>query len=146
MVMRLHKCVKLFAYYNSISINKEAKEFVLNSSISVLLRSLILGKLLLVQIAKNKFILKRDIRIVKRDYVFYIKLLGRYANVLVINISSLNMLSLRNLQAVSLFTKLLSRVVDTVRKIEQKAWLRVMVKVSLDKDDDLQMCSIVKAI
>ena len=56
--------------------------------------SLTLGNFLLVQIAKNKFTPETDIQAVKKDYVFCVEQLGRYADVLIVNVSSPNTRSL----------------------------------------------------
>jgi len=146
MAMRLRERVRLFAYHNGIGIDEESEQFVLNGGAGVPPGSLTPGKLLLVQIAKNKFTPGGDIAAVKRDYVFCVEQLGRYADVLVVNVSSPNTPGLRNLQAVGPLTEILSGVVDAAGKIERNDRPKVMVKVSPDEDDDLQIRGIVEAV
>ncbi len=146
MAMRLRERVRLFAYHHGIGIDEAAEDFVLDGHAGVPPGSLTPGKLLLVQIAKNKFTPEGDIAAVKRDYVFGVEQLGRYADVLVVNVSSPNTPGLRNLQAVGPLTELLSGVVEAAGKIERKERPRVMVKVSPDEDDDLQMRGIAEAV
>jgi dihydroorotate dehydrogenase len=146
MAMRLRERVRLFAYHNGIGIDEEAEDFVLNGHAGVPPGSLTPGKLLLVQIAKNKFTPEGDIAAVKRDYVFCVEQLGKYADVLVVNVSSPNTPGLRDLQAVGPLTELLSGVVEAAAKTERKERPRVMVKVSPDEDDDLQMRGIAEAV
>jgi len=146
MAMRLRERVRLFAYHNGMGIDEEAEEFVLNGHAGVPPGSLTPGKLLLVQIAKNKFTPEGDIAAVKRDYVFCVEQLGKYADVLVVNVSSPNTPGLRDLQAVGPLTELLSGVVEAAGKTPRKERPRVMVKVSPDEDDDLQMQGIAEAV
>jgi dihydroorotate dehydrogenase len=146
MAMRLRERVRLFAYHNGMGIDEEAEDFVLNGHAGVPPGSLTPGKLLLVQIAKNKFTPENDIEAVKRDYVFCVEQLGKYADVLVVNVSSPNTPGLRDLQAVGPLTELLSEVVDAAGKTGRKGRPRVMVKVSPDEDDDLQMRGIAQAV
>lgn len=146
MAMRLRERVRLFAYHNGIGIDEEAEDFVLNGHAGVPPGSLTPGKLLLVQIARNKFTPEGDIAAVKRDYVFCADQLGKYADVLVVNVSSPNTPGLRDLQAVGPLTELLSGVVEAAGKTRRKERPRVMVKVSPDEDDDLQMRGIAEAV
>jgi dihydroorotate dehydrogenase len=146
MAMRLRERVRLFAYHNGMGIDEEAEEFVLNGHAGVPPGSLTPGKLLLVQIAKNKFTPEGNIAAVKRDYVFCVEQLGKYADVLVVNVSSPNTPGLRDLQAVGPLTELLSGVVEAAGKTPRKERPRIMVKVSPDEDDDLQMRGIAEAV
>lgn len=104
------------------------------------------GRLLAVQIAKNKGTDEKDVDAVAADYVYCVKRLGRYADVLVVNVSSPNTPGLRDLQAVEPLTKILSAVVDEARRTDRKTKPRVMVKVSPDEDDDTQIDGVVRAV
>ncbi|EGO58872.1 hypothetical protein NEUTE1DRAFT_116287 [Neurospora tetrasperma FGSC 2508] len=104
------------------------------------------GRLLCVQIAKNKKTDEKDVNAVIRDYVYCVDKLAPYADVLVVNVSSPNTPGLRDLQATEPLTKLLSAVVDAAQQTKRKTKPRVMVKVSPDEDDDTQMEGVVEAV
>ncbi|KAL2887102.1 Dihydroorotate dehydrogenase (quinone), mitochondrial [Ceratocystis lukuohia] len=108
--------------------------------------SLRAGKLLLVQVAKNKATDQTDVEAVARDYVYCVKRLAPYADVLVVNVSSPNTPGLRDLQAVEPLTRLLSAVVEEANKTQRRTRPRVMVKVSPDEDEAAQMGGIVQAV
>lgn len=108
--------------------------------------SLLPGRLLLVQIAKNKETDERDVEAVAKDYVYCVNRLAPYADVLVVNVSSPNTPGLRDLQATGPLTKILSAVVDEARKTARKTKPKVMVKVSPDEDEDSQIEGIVQAV
>jgi dihydroorotate dehydrogenase len=95
--MRLRERVRLFAYHNSYSIREEAEELVLNGEASIPPGSLVEGKLLIVQVTKNKFTKDEDLNTVRRDYVYCVEMLAPYADILVVNISSPNTPRLRTL-------------------------------------------------
>jgi len=104
------------------------------------------GKLLLVQIAKNKHTNEKDVDAVIKDYVYCVNRLAPYADVLVVNVSSPNTPGLRDLQATEPLTKLLGAVVEEANRTERKQKPKVMVKVSPDEDDDTQMEGVVQAV
>lgn len=105
------------------------------------------GRLLAVQIAKNKDTDPSDERAVAEDHVYCVKRLARYADILVVNVSSPNTPGLRDLQATGPLTRLLSAVVDeAARTPDRKERPKVMVKVSPDEDDDHQVDGIVTAV
>ncbi|KAK4109834.1 FMN-linked oxidoreductase [Canariomyces notabilis] len=108
--------------------------------------SLTPGRLLLVQIAKNKKTDERDVNAVIRDYVHCVTRLAPYADVLVVNVSSPNTPGLRDLQAAEPLARLLSAVVNEAKRTDRKTKPRVMVKVSPDEDDDTQMEGVVQAV
>ena len=109
--------------------------------------SLTRGRLLAVQIAKNKDTDPSDERAVADDHVYCVKRLARYADILVVNVSSPNTPGLRDLQATGPLTRLLSAVVDeAARTPDRKERPKVMVKVSPDEDDDHQVEGIVTAV
>ncbi|KAF5528778.1 dihydroorotate oxidase, partial [Fusarium napiforme] len=103
-------------------------------------------RLLAVQIAKNKETDERDEKAIADDYVYCVRRLARYADVLVVNVSSPNTPGLRDLQATEPLTRLLSAVVDEAAKTNRKQRPKVMVKVSPDEDEDSQMEGIVEAV
>ncbi|KXX79707.1 Dihydroorotate dehydrogenase (quinone), mitochondrial [Madurella mycetomatis] len=104
------------------------------------------GRLLCVQIAKNKTTDEKDVGAVIRDYVHCVTRLAPYADVLVVNVSSPNTPGLRDLQATEPLARLLSAVVDEAKQTDRKVKPRVMVKVSPDEDDDTQMEGVVQAV
>lgn len=119
---------------------------VLNGEAGVPPGSLAEGRLLAVQIAKNKDTDGTNERAVIDDHVYCTKRLARYADVLVVNVSSPNTPGLRDLQATGPLTRLLSAVVDEANKADRKSKPKVMVKVSPDEDDDTQVSGIVSAV
>ncbi|KAF3062346.1 Dihydroorotate dehydrogenase (quinone), mitochondrial [Daldinia childiae] len=141
MAMRLRDRVRLYA--KTVGLDEAS---VLNGEANVPPGSLLPGRLLLVQIAKNKETDERDVEAVKRDYVYCVQRLARYADVLVVNVSSPNTPGLRDLQAVEPLTRILSAVVDEARRTDRKRAPRVMVKVSPDEDEDTQMEGIAQAV
>ncbi|KAK0715478.1 hypothetical protein B0H67DRAFT_580794 [Lasiosphaeris hirsuta] len=104
------------------------------------------GRLLLVQMAKNKGTDGGDVEAVARDYVTCVNRLAPYADVLVVNVSSPNTPGLRDLQATGPLTQILGAVVDEARRAGRKVKPKVMVKVSPDEDDDAQMEGVVQAV
>lgn len=108
--------------------------------------SLLPGRLLCVQIAKQKDTDERDVDAVARDYVYCVNRLAPYADVLVVNVSSPNTPGLRDLQAAEPLGKILSAVVDEARRTNRRTKPKVMVKVSPDEDEDAQMEGIVQAV
>jgi dihydroorotate dehydrogenase len=108
--------------------------------------SLIPGRLLCVQIAKNKKTDEKDMDAVIRDHVYCVRRLAPYADVLVVNVSSPNTPGLRDLQAAEPLARLLGAVVDEAQRTSRKVKPRVMVKVSPDEDDDTQMEGVVQAV
>ncbi|UPK97047.1 hypothetical protein LCI18_007982 [Fusarium solani-melongenae] len=134
---------RLRRYARSIGVTEKD---VLNGEANVPPGSLRKGRLLAVQIAKNKETDERDERAVADDYVYCVRRLARYADVLVVNVSSPNTPGLRDLQATEPLTRLLSAVVEEAAKTDRKQRPKVMVKVSPDEDEDSQMEGIVQAV
>lgn len=122
------------------------EEQVLNGEAQVPPGSLLDGRLLAVQIAKNKETNEKDEKAVAADYVYCVKRLARYADIMVVNVSSPNTPGLRDLQATEPLTRLLSAVVQEAQKTDRKVKPKVMVKVSPDEDEDSQMAGIVEAV
>jgi dihydroorotate dehydrogenase len=146
MAMRLRERVRMFAYHNGYGIGEEAEELVLNGGAGVPPGSLVDGKLLAVQVAKNKFTKDEDLDAVRRDYVYCVEMLAPYADILVVNVSSPNTPGLRTLQRVEPLTKILQGVVGAAKSVNRKTAPKVMVKVSPDEDQDEQIEGIVEAI
>lgn len=146
MAIRLRERVRLFAYNKGLGIGEDAEGLVLNGEAGVPPGSLVEGKLLAVQIAKNKTTKDGDIEAVKNDYVYCVKRLAPYADILVVNVSSPNTPGLRDLQRVEPLTRILEGVVGAARSVKRKTSPRVMVKVSPDEDQDEQIEGIVEAI
>lgn len=141
MARRLHKRVREFARPLGLT-----AEQVLDGEAGVPPGSLGEGRLLAVQIAKNKATDDKDIWAVAADYVFCVRALAKYADVLVVNVSSPNTPGLRDLQAVEPLTQLLGAVVDEAAQVDGKTRPKVMVKVSPDEDEEAQMEGIVQAV
>ncbi|KAG6366952.1 hypothetical protein INS49_001133 [Diaporthe citri] len=108
--------------------------------------SLLPGRLLCVQVAKQKETDERDVDAVARDYVYCVNRVAPYADVLVVNVSSPNTPGLRDLQAAEPLGRILSAVVQEARKTNRKTKPKVMVKVSPDEDESAQMAGIVQAV
>ncbi|KND93371.1 Dihydroorotate dehydrogenase (quinone), mitochondrial [Tolypocladium ophioglossoides CBS 100239] len=139
--IRLRDRVRRFA--RSLGVSETA---VLDGEVGVPPGSLQRGRLLAVQIAKNKETDERDEKAVAMDYVYCVRRLARYADVLVVNVSSPNTPGLRDLQATEPLTRLLSAVVGEACRTDRKTRPKVMVKVSPDEDEDEQMEGIVQAV
>jgi dihydroorotate dehydrogenase len=104
------------------------------------------GRLLAVQIAKNKTTPDNDIDAIANDYVFCVDNLAKYADIVVVNVSSPNTPGLRDLQATGPLTAVLSAVVDAAKACPRKTKPAVMVKVSPDEDSDAQIEGICSAV
>ena len=146
MAMRLRERVRLFAYNRGFGIGEDAERLVLNGEAGVPPGSLVEGKMLAVQVAKNKFTNDEDIEAVKNDYVYCVERLAPYADILVVNVSSPNTPGLRTLQRVEPLTRILEGVVGAAKAVKRKTSPKVMVKVSPDEDQDEQIAGIVEAI
>ncbi|KAH6724854.1 putative dihydroorotate reductase pyre [Leptodontidium sp. MPI-SDFR-AT-0119] len=146
MARTLRERVRAFAFRSGYGIGDDAEEFVLNGGAGVPPGSLTEGKMLLVQVAKNKDTKDDDIEAVKRDYVYCVERLAPYADILVVNVSSPNTPGLRTLQRVEPLTRILEGVVGAAKSARRKSPPKVMVKVSPDEDQDEQIEGIVEAI
>lgn len=138
--LELRRRVRAFADAERYGVNKDAEETVLDGHAGVPPGSLIPGKLLAVQIAKNKLTPDNDPEAVKRDYVQCVKQLAEYADIIVVNVSSPNTPGLRDLQKLEPLQNILSGVVQGSKAIPRKSKPAVMVKVSPDEgtDEDIQ--------
>lgn len=92
------------------------------------------GRILAIQIGKNKTTPETDMDAVKRDYVECVQKLGKYADVIVVNVSSPNTPGLRSLQASKPLTDLLGSVVVAANDVARARKPKVVVKVSPDSD------------
>lgn len=144
--VQLRERVRQHAYDNGLGIEKESERQILDGEAGVPPGSLYPGRLLAVQIAKNKTTPDSDLDAVAADYVYCVKQLSKYADILVVNVSSPNTPGLRDLQAVEPLTKILSAVVREARNVDRKTKPPVMVKVSPDEDSDEQIDGICTAV
>ncbi|KAF7168353.1 hypothetical protein CNMCM5623_001361 [Aspergillus felis] len=142
----LEKRVRDFAYANGFGLHDEAEQRVLDGEAGVPPGSLQPGRLLAVQIAKNKATPDSDIEAIKRDYVYCVDRLAKYADILVVNVSSPNTPGLRDLQATAPLTAILKAVVGAAKSVDRKTKPYVMVKVSPDEDSDEQVSGICDAV
>jgi dihydroorotate dehydrogenase len=143
---RLRQRVREFAYHNGLGMGEDAELKVLNGEAGVPPGSLKPGRLMAVQVAKNKSTSENDIDAVVRDYATAVGHVGKYADILVVNVSSPNTPGLRTLQNVEPLTRLLSGVVQAVNKIDRKTKPAIMVKVSPDEDSEEQVAGICEAV
>ncbi|KAF9892571.1 Dihydroorotate dehydrogenase (quinone), mitochondrial [Aspergillus nanangensis] len=142
----LDQRVRDYAYANGFGDHEEAKQLVLNGEAGVPPGSLLPGKLLAVQVAKNKATPDGDLEAIKRDYVYCVDRLAQYADILVVNVSSPNTPGLRDLQATAPLTAILKAVVGAAKNVDRKTKPFVMVKVSPDEDADEQVSGICAAV
>ncbi|KAF1843471.1 FMN-linked oxidoreductase [Cucurbitaria berberidis CBS 394.84] len=143
---RLRQRVREFAYHAGLGLDEDAERIVLNGEAGVPPGSLLAGRLMAVQVAKNKTTSESDIDAVVRDYATAVGHVGKYADILVVNVSSPNTPGLRTLQNVEPLTRLLSGVVQAVKKIDRKTKPAIMVKVSPDEDSVEQISGICEAV
>ncbi|ORY05829.1 hypothetical protein BCR34DRAFT_571768 [Clohesyomyces aquaticus] len=144
--MRLRQRLREFAYHMGYGIDEEAERLVLDGAAGVPPGSLTPGRLMAVQITKNKDTPENDTEAVARDYSFCVQQLARYADIIVVNVSSPNTPGLRSLQNVEPLTHLLTRVVQEVKRVDRKTKPAIMVKVSPDEDSEEQVSGIVEAV
>lgn len=146
MAALLNQRVRDYAYAHGFGMHESAVERVLNGDAEVPPGSLIPGKLLAVQVAKNKSTPDSDLEAVKNDYVYCVDRVAKYADILVVNVSSPNTPGLRDLQATAPLTAILTAVVGAAKSVERKTKPFVMVKVSPDEDADEQVSGICDAV
>jgi dihydroorotate dehydrogenase len=144
--MRLKQRVREFAYSHQFGLGDDAEKLVLDGYAGVPPGSLTKGRLLAVQIAKNKTTPEDNIQAVVDDHVYCVDRIGKYADIVVVNVSSPNTPGLRKLQSKAPLTKILSEVVAAADKIDRKRKPIVMVKVSPDEDSQLQVQGICDAM
>jgi dihydroorotate dehydrogenase len=146
MASLLRRRVRNFAYANGFGLGEFAEQRVLDGEAGVPPGSLTEGKLLAVQIAKNKSTSDKDIKAIKEDYVYCVDRLAKYADILVVNVSSPNTPGLRDLQQTGPLTAILKAVVDAANRVGRKSKPFVMAKVSPDEDSDEQIIGICDAV
>ena len=144
--MRLRQRLREYTYQHGFGIDETAEEIVLNGGAGVPPGSLVPGKLLAVQIAKNKLTPDNDLDAVVRDHVVCVEKLARYADIITVNVSSPNTPGLRALQSKGPLTSILTAVVDTANRTDRQIKPVVMVKVSPDEDSDAQVQGICDAV
>lgn len=145
MALRLRQRVRKFAYNLGLGIDQASEQKVLDGGAGVPPGSLTPGRMLAVQIAKNKNT-SDNIEDVVADHVYCTEKLGKYADILVVNVSSPNTPGLRSFQAKESLTKILSAVVDTAQAVQRQSKPLVMVKVSPDEDSNTQVQGICDAV
>lgn len=141
MAVRLRDRLRRFAHRLGVS-----ESDVLDGGAGVPPGSLRPGRLLAVQIAKNKDTNGSDEQAVADDHAYCTQRLAPYADILVVNVSSPNTPGLRDLQATGPLTRLLSVVVKEAADTGRRQRPKVMVKVSPDEDDDEQVRGVVAAV
>ena len=146
MAMQLRERVRHYAHNNGLGLEPESERQVLDGEAGIPPGSLMPGRLLAVQIAKNKTTPDNDINAIANDYVFCVDHLAKYADILVVNVSSPNTPGLRDLQAAAPLTTILSAVVDAAKACPRRTKPAVMVKVSPDEDSDAQIEGICSAV
>jgi len=144
--MRLRNRVRKFAQELGLGHDEIAEKAVLDGIAGVPPGSLTPGKLLAINIAKNKITPEDDVEAVTGDYVYCVDKLGPYADILVVNVSSPNTPGLRSLQQSDKLQKILTGVVKAAHSVERRARPKVMVKVSPDEDSDEQVSGICEAV
>ncbi|QDS72673.1 hypothetical protein FKW77_002925 [Venturia effusa] len=144
--MRLRQRVREHAYTHGFGMDENAERLVLDGHTGVPPGSLVPGRLLAVQIAKNKLTPDSDLDAVVWDHVYCVDRLGKYADILVVNVSSPNTPGLRSLQSKKPLTQILSAVVNAANATDRKSKPVVMVKVSPDEDSETQIQGIVDAV
>lgn len=83
--MRLRQRRREFCYANGFGVDEAAEQQVLGGEAGVPPGSLKNGRLLAINIAKNKFTPDEDLEAIKRDYVYCVETLANYADILVVN-------------------------------------------------------------
>ena len=144
--MRLRHRVREYARSHGYGHDLAAERLVLDGGAGVPPGSLTNGKLMAVNIAKNKLTPENDLAAVSDDYVYCVNRLGPYADIIVVNVSSPNTPGLRTLQQTEPLTKVLTSVVRAAKEVNRKTKPAVMVKVSPDEDSDSQIEGICEAV
>lgn len=143
---QLRRRVRHFAQSRGLGIDGESERKVLDGEAEVPPGSLVPGKLLAVQVSKNKTTPDGDIEAVKRDYVACVERLARYADIITVNVSSPNTPGLRGLQQRQPLKYILEGVVEAASSVERKTRPAVMVKVSPDEDSEEDVLGICEAV
>lgn len=144
--MRLRQRVREYAYNHGYGIDEEAEQMILDGEAGVPPGSLVPGRLLAVQIAKNKLTPEHDLSAVIRDHIYCVEQVGKYADIIVVNVSSPNTPGLRSLQSQEPLTQILLHTVAAANLVDRKTKPAVMVKVSPDEDSEAQIQGICDAV
>jgi dihydroorotate dehydrogenase len=99
-----------------------------------------------VQIAKNKLTPEHDLSAVIRDHIYCVEQVGKYADIIVVNVSSPNTPGLRSLQSQEPLTQILLHTVAAANLVDRKTKPAVMVKVSPDEDSAAEIQGICDAV
>lgn len=143
---QLRHRVRDYSYSIGLGAGEEGEKAVLDGAAGVPPGSLVAGKLLAVQIAKNKTTPEQDYDAVKRDYVYCTERLANFADIIVVNVSSPNTPGLRSLQRVEPLKNILTGVVGAAKSVDRKTKPAVMVKVSPDEESEEQISGICQAV
>lgn len=146
MASQLRQRLREYAYLSGFGLEPEAEQLILDGRAGVPAGSLQQGKLLAVQVAKNKTTPDDDIDAIRRDYVESVSKLARYADIVVVNVSSPNTPGLRDLQKTAPLRHILTGVVGAAKSVGRAQKPRVMVKVSPDEDSEDQVLGICQAV
>lgn len=144
--MKLRQRVREYAYEMGFGLDEDAEQRVLDGEAGVPGGSLMEGRLLAVQVAKNSWTPDDDIEAVKADYVYCVDKVARYSDIIVVNVSSPNTPGLRGLQRVGPLTEILKGVVEAAKRTNKSVKPAVMVKVSPDEDEEAQVRGICDAV
>ena len=161
----LRQRVRKFAYTLGLGGGEEGENAVLNGQIAVdggieeegigggyyNPGSLRKGALLAIQIAKNAATPANDVEKVVQDYRYCVDRLGKYADILVVNVSSPNTPGLRGLQAAEPLSRILAAVVDAAARVDRGRGRKgrkpaVLVKVSPDESSMDQIEGVCAAV
>ena len=143
---KLKQRVRNYAQANGFGSSPEGERAVLDGAAGVPPGSLVKGKLMAIQVAKNESTPDGDIQAIAQDYVNATKALARYADIITVNVSCPNAPGFRELQQVEPLTRILRGVVDAADSIDRSSKPAVMVKVSPDEDTERQIASICVAV
>ena len=146
LVDQLRQRVKRYVRSQGLGIGEEAENKVLCGETGVPPGSLTHGKLLAVQVAKNKSTPDNDVNAVRKDYVACVEKLARYADIITVNVSSPNTPGLRGLQQKEPLQHILRGVVDAARCTPRYNKPAVMVKVSPDEDSEEDVFGVCEAV
>ena len=143
---RLRHRVREFAYKHGYGLDEDAERFVLNGGAGVPPGSLVKGKLMAVQVAKNASTPEGDIEAIKQDYVRATSLLAPYADLIILNLSCPNVPGFQELYQAEPLTKILTGVVAAAASVDRRSKPAVMVKVNQDTDEQVaNICAAVWA-
>lgn len=144
--LTLRQRLREWAHSMGYGTDAETERQILNGEFGVPPGSLHPGKLLAVQVAKNKNTPDSDFDAVRGDYVYCVDQLAKYADIIVVNVSSPNTPGLRDLQKAEPLQHILRGVVGAARSVDRKTKPAVMVKVSPDEDSDDEVRGICEAV